>query len=148
VGSIGLSGGFHVRRFAVLLATTFTVFASLLIAAPAYAGSPHFVDDTVTATIDGSALSVVFKEAGLGNEAQVHVVLTADAACVNPGNNKPQAANKMSVSAAGDFPVQNGHAEGSLSVVAVFQPNCSPPMTVEYSNIVLTDVTSGISISL
>ena len=114
----------------------------------AHAGNPHFVDDKVTATQDGATLTVVFKEAGLGDEPQVHVVLTADAACVNPGGNKPQAANKESFSAADDFPVQNGRAEGELSVTATFQPSCSPPMTVEFSNIVLTDETSGISVSL
>ena len=135
------------RILAILAAALFGVALSAT-PTPAFAGGPHFVDDTVTATVDGSALSVAFKEAGLGNEPQVHIVLTADAACVNPGNNKPQAANKEAVTAAGDFPVQNGHAEGSLSVVATFQPSCSPPMTVEYSNIVLTDETSGISTTL
>jgi len=114
----------------------------------AHAGSPHFVDDKVTATQDGATLTVAFKEAGLGDEPQVHVVLSADAACVNPGGNKPQAANKESFSAADDFPVQNGRAEGELSVTATFQPSCSPPMTVEFSNVVLTDETSGISVNL
>jgi len=114
----------------------------------AFAGSPHFVDDKVVATQDGATLTVVFKEAGLGDEDQVHVVLSADAQCVNPGGNDPQAANKESFNAAGDFPVQNGRAEGTLSLTAVFQPSCSPPMTVEFSNIVLTDETNGISVNL
>jgi hypothetical protein len=43
---------------------------------------------------------------------------------------------------------QNGKAEGSLSVTASFQPSCAPPMTVVYTSIVLTDVTSGISVTL
>ena len=128
---------------ALALAATLT-----LTAVPAWAGSPHFVDDKVTATTDGATLTVAFKEAGLGDEPQVHVVLTADAQCVNPGGNKPQAANKESFNAAGDFPVQNGRTEGELSLTATFQPSCSPPMSVVFSNIVLTDETSGISVSL
>jgi hypothetical protein len=135
-----------IRRIAILLASTAALFT--LTSGVAHAGSPHFVDGTVVATQDGATLTVAFKEAGLGDEAQVHVVLTADAQCVNPGGNKPQAGNKQSVSAAGDFPVQNGHTEGSLSVTATFQPACSPPMSVSYSSITLTDVTSGITTTL
>ncbi|HTE67490.1 MAG TPA: hypothetical protein VK942_01830 [Actinomycetes bacterium] len=132
------------RRMLLALALALVLIA---LAVPAYAGSPHFVDDKVTFTVDGDTVTVVFKEAGLGDEDQVHVVLSGDAACVNPGGNKPQAANKESFSAAGDFPVQNGRTEGSLSVTATFQPSCSPPMTVQWSNLVLTDETSGISTS-
>ena len=133
------------RRVFPLLAAA--VFGAVLTATPAWAGSPHFVDDKVQATQDGNTLTVSFKEAGLGDEAQVHVVLSADAACVNPGNNKPQAANKMTVTADGLFPVQNGQAEGIVSVTAVLDPSspCPDPMTIVYDNIVLTDVTSGIT---
>jgi hypothetical protein len=130
-----------------LLAVLVVALALSAVAVPALAGSPHFVDDKVTFTVDGDTVTVVFKEAGLGDEPQVHVVLSGEAACVNPGGNKPQAANKESFSAAGDFPVQNGRTEGSLSVTATFQPSCSPPMTVQWSNLVLTDETSGISTS-
>jgi hypothetical protein len=48
-----------------------------------------------------------------------------------------------SVQAADDFPVQSGKAEGTLSVTAAFQPNCSPPMTVQFTNVTLVDQTSG-----
>ena len=108
----------------------------------AWAGSPHFV--TADATRVGNTLEVTFKEAGLGNETQVHVVLSATAKCVNPGGNKPKAANKQTVSAAGDFPVQNGKAEGTLRLTPVFQPNCSPPMSVEFSDVLLRDVEHGV----
>jgi hypothetical protein len=134
------------KRFIVIAAAV--LFSAAALATPAYAGSPHFVDDKATVAVDGDTLTVTFKEAGLGDEPQVHVVLTADAACVNPGGNKPLAANKQAFTAAGDFPVQNGRAEGSLSVTAVMDPDCAPPMTVEYSNVVLTDVTNGISLAL
>ena len=114
---------------------------------PAWAGSPHFVG-TPIATISGDTLTVSGKEAGLGNEQQIHVEVTADAACINPGGNHPEAANKESFTAAGDFPVQNGKADFSLTVVATFQPSCSPPMTVAWSNIVVTDAANGLSVTL
>jgi len=89
-----------------------------------------------------------FKEAGLGNEPQVHVVLSATALCINGGGKHPKAVNKTSVNAAGDFPVQNGKAEGALSVTATFQPACSPPMTVQFTDVTLTDQTSGITANI
>jgi hypothetical protein len=135
-----------VRRLALTAALTLALLAA--VAAPALAGSPHFVDDQTTLTQDGNTLTVDGKLAGLGDEDQVHVVLTADAACVNPGSNKPQAENKGATLAEGDFPVQGGKADFTLSGTATFQPSCSPPMTVEYSNVVVTDTTNGISLAL
>jgi hypothetical protein len=115
--------------------------------APAvWAGSPHFVDSTVTATRSDSTLTVSGKEAGLGDESQIHIVVTATAECINPGGNHPQAVNKESVSAAGDFPVQNGKANFSLSLTATFQPDCSPPMSVQFTDITVTDTTNNISV--
>jgi hypothetical protein len=123
--------------------------AALAIAVPvAWAGSPHFVDDTVTASSSGNTLTVSGKEAGLGDEAQVHIVVSATALCINPGSHHPKAANKESVSAAGDFPVQNGKANFSLTLTATFQPECSPPMTVAFTDVTVTDATNGISENL
>lgn len=133
------------RLFALLAAA---LIAPLIFATPAYAGSAHFVDDMLSATRSGDTLTVSGKVAGLGDEDQVHIVVTATAACVNPGGNKPRAANKMTVTAAGDFPVQNGRATFSLDLVAVFSPSCSPPMSVEFSDVTVTDETSGISAAL
>jgi hypothetical protein len=126
------------KRYVVVAALVGAVAA---VSAVAYAGSPHFVTADATRTDD--TLTVTFKEAGLGNEPQVHVVLSATALCINNGGKHPKAVNKASVSAAGDFPVQNGKAEGTLSVTATFQPECSPPMTVAFTNVTLTDETSG-----
>jgi hypothetical protein len=53
--------------------------------------------------------------------------------------------NKESVSAEGQFPVQNGKAEFSLTLTATFQPECSPPMTVAFTDVTVTDLTTGIS---
>jgi hypothetical protein len=74
-----------------------------------------------------------------------HIGVTATAECVNGGGKHPKAVNKESVSAAGDFPVQNGKANFSLTLTATFQPDCSPPMTVRFSDVTVTDTTHGIS---
>jgi hypothetical protein len=126
------------KRIGVAVIAALTL---LLGAGPAFAGNPHFV--TADATRSDDTLTVTFKEAGLGNEEQVHVVLSADALCINNGGNHPKAVNKESLESAGDFPVQNGKAEGTLSVTASFDPPCSPPMTVQFTNVRLVDETSG-----
>lgn len=112
--------------------------ALLGVSAVALAGSPHFV--SLTATQGGNSLTVSGKEAGLGNETQVSILVSADAACVNPGSKRPKADNKQSFSAAGDFPVQNGKADFLLTLTASMQPNCSPPMTIVWSNIEVCDL--------
>jgi hypothetical protein len=123
--------------------------ATAAVAVPvAWAGSPHFVSNTVTATRTDNSLIVSGKEAGLGDEAQVHIVVTATAVCINGGGNHPKAVNKESVSAEGTFPVQNGKANFSLTLTATFSPPCSPPMTVEFRNVTVTDTTNGISRNL
>jgi hypothetical protein len=134
------------RRLAAMFAIG--LFALALGTPTAWAGSPHFVSNTVTATRTDNTLTVTGKEAGLGDEAQVHIVVSATAECINPGSNHPKAANKTSVSAAGDFPAQNGKSEFRLSVTATFQPNCTPPMTVVFTDVTVTDTTNGISVNL
>jgi len=125
---------------------TVGIFTALMLTATAaWAGSAHFVDGTVTKTVSGNTLTVSGKEAGLGDEAQVHIVVSATALCINNGGHHPKAVNKESVSAADDFPVQNGRANFSLSVTATFTPDCSPPMTVSFTDITVTDTTNGIS---
>ena len=131
------------KRYAVVAALVGAIAA---VSAVAFAGSPHFV--TADVTRDGNTLTANFKEAGLGNEPQVHVVLSATALCINPGSKHPKAANKESVSAEGTFPVQNGKAEGSLTLTATFQPDCTPPMTVQFTDVKLTDTTSGVTANI
>jgi hypothetical protein len=130
------------RRF--VFAALIALAMMALIVPAAFAGSPHFVND-VTVTREGNALTASGKEAGLGNETQVHIVLSADAACINPGSKHPKAANKGSFSAEGDFPVQNGKAEFSLTLTATFQPDCTPPMTVVFTNVTLTDAEHNVT---
>ena len=133
------------RRF---IPTVLVLLAAGAIGAPvAFAGSPHFVG-APTASRTDNTLTVSGKEAGLGDEEQVHIVLNATALCINGGGNHPKAVNKQSLSAAKDEPVQNGKANFSLSVTASFSPSCSPPMTVVFTNVTVEDTTNGISANL
>ena len=132
------------RRFMLVAVLA---LAAVAIAVPvAVAGSPHFV--SVTAERSGNSLTVSGKEAGLGNETQVHIEVTATAECINGGEKHPKAVNKESVSEKGDFPVQNGKADFSLTLTASFQPDCSPPMTVRFSNVAVEDTEHGLSKNL
>ena len=122
------------RRITVSFATAITMLA--LLAAVAVAGNAHFVG---TPTLNSSTGEASGKVAGLGNITQIHVEVTAEAQCINPGSKHPKAANKESVSGGGDFPVQNGKANFSVTLDApVFTPDCSPPMTVQFVDLLLT----------
>ena len=123
------------------------LLASSLGTQAALAGSPHFVGAISIARTDNS-LTVSGKEAGLGNETQVTISVIAEAQCINPGGNHPQAGNKESFSTEGTFPVQNGKALFSLTLTATFQPDCTPPMTLVFTNVTVMDTTNGISASL
>ncbi len=99
-------------------------------------GNAHFVG-VPQVTVSGDSLVASGKVAGLGNIPQIDVTLSADAACVNRGGNKPSAENKQTFSSAGSFPVQNGKALFVLELEATFQPSCTPPMRVEWSNVAI-----------
>ena len=133
------------RRFTP---TVLALLVAVAIGAPAaLAGSPHFVG-APTATRTDNSLTVSGKEAGLGDEEQVNIVVTATAECINKGEKHPKAANKESLSQQGTFPVQNGKAEFELSLTAAFKPECAPPMTVVFSNVTVADTTNWISRNL
>ncbi len=122
--------------------------AMLFVATAAMAGSPHFVSNTVKAARSGDSLIVTGKEAGLGDEEQVHVVASVIAACLNPGENFPEADNKETFSAAGDFPVQNGKTYFSLVLTASFEPHCAPPMSIVFGNVTVIDTTNNITTTI
>ena len=135
----------EIAILSVLAMLLFTASAALAVAAKF-----HSADGSVA---NNGALVVSFDERGLGNgniDYTLDAHATAVFACINGGGKHPQAANKETFTAAGDFPVQSGYAEGTLSVTAEFDPSspCPDPMTVVYSSITLTDQTSGISIKL
>jgi len=133
------------RRFLIMLLAALA--ASIFFLPNANAGSPHFVG-TPTVTRSGNSLTVDGKEAGLGNETQVNIQISAQAACLNPGQNFPSAANKQTFTASGTFPVQNGKAIFSLTLTATFQPKCSPPMTVVFGDVTVTDAEHGVTVTL
>lgn len=151
-------------RKAVTLAL-FTV-ALVWIAAPARAQSPHFLsaaDSINTGTgVDGGDLTVTWKESGLGNNALIAYLATANGtavyACVNGGGNHPSASNKMTVngpvSASGTFSSgKNGAIVASLigeepGPASTF--TCPGGQTfvlasVSYTDIVLADSTNGVT---
>jgi len=134
------------RALALLVIPLTAVFAFTI---PAYAGSAHFVG-TPSVSVSGAVLSVTAKEAGLGDLPQIHVILTGTATCVNGGGNNPNAANKTTVTAAADEPVQNGHSDYTLTVTAVFEPSspCPDPMDVQFTGVTLTDATNGITVQV
>jgi len=102
-----------------------------------WAGNPHFVSTSVTC--DANSFTVCVKEAGLGDEEQITVLITGTAACINPGQNHPKAANKEDIADVSEQPVQNGRADFCQTVEATLQPECSPPMTIVFTNITVTD---------
>jgi hypothetical protein len=130
----------------LVLALTVGLLLGVL-ALPAQAGNPHFVG-TPTFTTSGNTVTVTAKEAGLGDEAQIVVVLSGTADCINGGGNHPEAANKTSFSTSTVVPVQNGKADYSITATAVFDPACSPPMTVQFTSLIVTDTTNGLSVTL
>ena len=132
-----------------------TIFAALVVlvvgtlfAQAAFAGSPHFIKSSISVTRTNDSLTVSGRESGLGDEPTVDISFTATALCINNGGHHPKAVNKESVSASGEFTVNNGTANFSLTATATFSPPCSPPMTVEFTDLVLTDTSNGLSLSI
>jgi hypothetical protein len=101
------------------------------------AGNAHFVG-TPQITTSGNDVTVSGKIAGLGNISQISVEVTGEAECLTRGNRKnPPASNKDDIAAGDTFPVQNGKANFSLTATADFSPTCSPPMSLEFSNLTI-----------
>jgi hypothetical protein len=125
------------------------VAAALVITATAtLATSPHFLYANVT-SVTTSSITVSFKEAGLGNSLDsVNITLTGNAECINPGSKHPKAANKTGFLVSGTFNVSNGQATGSLTATATTSPSCTPPMTLAWTDLVVTDTTFNDSISI
>jgi hypothetical protein len=137
--------------------------AMLALAVPvALADSPHFIRATGALNAGGS-LTVNFKEAGLGTNQNIDYALTADGTaiyvCVNRGGANPSASNKTAVAgpviATGTFSSgKNGQVTASLTVQPPFEDIGCPPgqsqelASVTYTNVVLTDTTNNVSISL
>jgi hypothetical protein len=138
-----------------------------LVATPALAaGSAHFIKNATSASLSGSSLVVSFKEAGLSSGSTETITIDADELvtyeCVNGGSKNPSASNKTSTkthgSTSGEFTAdKNGNVVGSLTLLVATADSigfsCPPGqvttlVSVTYSNVVLTDNTSGATISL
>jgi hypothetical protein len=126
----------HMKRN-IVLALVVGAIAALATSALAVSNA-HFVG-TPTATRNDDTLTIAGKVAGLGDVEEITVTISGDALCINPGTKHPKAANKADVTGGANIPVQNGKADFSVTTdPVVFQPDCSPPMTVVFTNIVVT----------
>jgi hypothetical protein len=130
-------------------------------AAFAASGHAHFIKNATGGTLNGSALTCTFKEAGLAAGSVETVTCGATEVvtyeCVNGGGKNPSASNKTSitrnVSQSGQFTAdRNGNLVGSLTLTPLTAEEvgfaCPPGQTttfvgVTYSNVSITDSTSG-----
>jgi hypothetical protein len=129
------------------VAAALGVAAALSIPA-AFAVSPHFNYANVT-SVTSNSITVNFKESGLGNSLNsVNITLSGTAECINGGSNHPKASNKSGFLVGGTFNVSNGQATGSLTYTVSVSPSCSPPMTLAFTDLVVTDTTFNDSISI
>jgi hypothetical protein len=128
----------RISLLGISVSTTLLVGMLVGILAASAVSNAHFVG-TPTATRNDSTLTVSGKVAGLGDVDVITVTVTGDVACINPGDHHPKAANKEAFSTSADVPVQNGKALFSLTVDgSTIDPSCSPPMTLQFSNVTVT----------
>jgi hypothetical protein len=138
------------------ITVTLGVVTALFLGAPAaFADSPHFLYANSSVSSSTGALTVSFKEVGLGTTVSTETVTlsvttaSADYQCWNNGGNHPKAGNKEHVSTSlttsGTFPVRNGQTTGSLSVGPPGPGDFACPsgqtlflMSVTYSGITVT----------
>lgn len=138
---------------------------ALVFVASALAGSPHFIKNATSASLSGADLVCRFKEAGLAAGSVETVTCSATETiayeCVNGGGHNPSASNKRTfatnASKSGNFTAdRNGNLVGSLTLVHASASSlgfsCPPGQTVtlvsvSYSNVRITDSTSGATIS-
>ena len=88
----------QIGRFKILAVLALAAAAFLVVkfqVVKVWAGSPHLVG-AFTTSCSGDTLTVCGKEAGLGNETQITVTISATASCINGGGNHPKAVNKTS----------------------------------------------------
>jgi hypothetical protein len=127
------------------VAVVVPVALAMLVAGPAHAGGARFVSDAFSVSQSGSTLTVAGKETGLGDQGEVRVVVTALALCIDGSGDRDETVRRTSAGVAGDVPVRSGRAEFSLTLMASFQPQCAPPLTVAFRDIRVTDITNDVS---
>jgi hypothetical protein len=141
-----------------------SLMALALAAVPALAQNEHFIRAGGSVNNTTGALTVSFKEAGLGTNQLINYELTADATatyvCVNRGGGNPSAQNKTTVAgpvtATGTFNSgKNGQVTASLTASPPGPGSFSCPSgqsrqlaQVSYTDIVLTDLTNNVAITV
>jgi hypothetical protein len=147
------------KRFVLVSLTVILTIAVVTSSAGAVAAKFHSASGSVA---NNGALVVSFDERGLG-EGDIDYTLTADSvavyACINGGNKHPQAANKETVngdvSGSATFEPKNGRVQADISAGPISAGSFSCPngqrlvlASVSYTNILLTDITNGSSVSV
>jgi hypothetical protein len=135
----------------------------MISAGVALADSPHFISSSDTIDGDGNLLAK-FKEAGLGN-TPISFSLTADTSflfqCFTKSNNKPQGApnagGPSTETTETTITPRNGQITATIEIDVVFPPptvTCKGNglklclVSASYDNVVLTDTTDSVSVSL
>jgi hypothetical protein len=154
------------RRFMRKLTLLLAVLVVAVAAPAAFGGSPHFIKNATSSSISGSTLICNFKEAGLESGSTETITCSATEAvtyeCVNGGGKNPSASNKttfqVAAQSSGEFTAdKNGNLVGSqqLPVTSPGDLNFSCPsgqrlvlVSVFYTNVTVTDQTSGATASL
>lgn len=158
------------RRLAkwILLMTSAVLLGAGFLAGPASAasGNPHFIKNGTSGSVSSAGLTVSFKEAGLSSGSSETVVTSGTVLttyeCVNGGGKNPSASNKRTYSTtestSGVFTAdKNGNIIGSETLGVPSADSlgfsCPPGQTVtlagvSYSNVSITDSTSGASVNL
>jgi hypothetical protein len=129
-------------------------------------GNAHFIKSASGASLSGQNLLCSFKETGLASGSVESVTCNATATttyeCVNGGGKNPSASNKTTtvtnVSKTEPFTAaKNGNLVGSITLspptAAQLGFSCPPGQTttfvgVTYSNVSITDNTSGATLAL
>jgi hypothetical protein len=146
------------RRLKYGIALVVALFLMVVFSLTALADSPnfHFANSSVSSST--GALTVSFKETGLGTTVSTEqVTLTVDTAtavyqCFNNGGNHPKAGNKETVSTSltttGAFPVRNGQTTGDISAGPPSQNANGPFACPSGQSLFLQSVTySGITVT-
>ncbi len=125
------------------------------------ADSPHFLYANASINSSTGALTVDFKDAGLGTGvSSIQVTLDANASaeyqCWNNGGQHPKAGNKETVAGpltgGGDFDVRHGQVTASITIGPLSQGSFSCPsgqtlylMSIRYYDIMVSDATGNSS---
>ena len=137
---------------------TCTMIALGFMATTVRAQNPHFLSCDVSGVNSNGTLSSDFRIAGLGSNVSITVTASADStatyACLNNGQNCPNAANKSTVTgtvtAQGQFTSgKNGSVRGSLTVNPPPSTLTCPGgqnmvlVSVDYTNVSLSSSAGG-----